>query len=109
MSKSKEEYVEATLNQFLESENAWEISLSDIVVSDQYRELCPTPDSCSQDDLDKILYLLGMDTNVLVKRQTLQHRNWRGQVVNCLRFVGNRRQDKEWLRFLNGTNKYQNK
>ena len=108
MSKSKEEYVEATLNQFLEQENAWEVSLSDIVVSDQYKELCPTPDSCSQVELYSILYQLGMDTENPVKRQTLQHRNWRGQVVDCLRFVGNRRQDKEWLKFINGTNKYQN-
>jgi hypothetical protein len=109
MSKGKEEYVEATLNQFLEQENAWEVSLSDMVESEDYKQQCPTPSSCDYEDFKRILFNLGMDTTYPIESQILSHRNWKGKVVNCERWVGVRRQDKEWLDFINQTNKYQNK
>jgi len=109
MSKSKEEFVEATLNQFLEQENAWEVSMSDIVISKEYKAKCPTPSSCDYEDFKQLLFTFGMDTTYPIESQKLSHRNWAGQVVNCERWVGVRRQDKEWLAFINQTNKYQNK
>lgn len=108
MSKSKEEYVENTLNQFLEREAAWEISLSDIIDSDEYKELCPTPDQCGREEFLQLLYIFGMDTEYPIKSQIVKHRNWKDQVVVCERWVGKRRQDSEWIAFIQSANKYQN-
>jgi hypothetical protein len=108
MSKGKEEFIESTLNQYLEQENAHEISLSDIVDSPEYRELCPTPESCNYEDLKGLLYTFGMDNQFPIQEQHLSHRNWKGVVVTCPRWVGVKRKDHQWVNFMNSVNKFQN-
>lgn len=46
----------------------------------------------------RILYNLGMDTTYPILRQDgLMHRNRFNEVALCSRYVGNERQDEEWI------------
>lgn len=108
MSKGKEEFIESTLNQYLEQDNAHEISLSDIVDSPEYRELCPTPESCNYEDFKSLLHTFGMDNDSPIQDQNLAHRNWKGVIVTCPRWVGVKRKDPEWLRFTKQASMFQN-
>ena len=108
MSKGKEEFIESTLNQYLEQENAHEISLSDIVDSVEYKEMCPSQESCDQEDFKKLLYIFGLDTELPIQEQNLPHRNWKGVIVTCPRWVGTKRKDPQWLRFTRSVSKFQN-
>ena len=103
-SKSKEEYIDIQLDQYLERANAHEISLSDIVTSTEYKALCPTEESCNLEDLKGLLYKFGMDTSLPIEEQNLTHRNWVGVVVTCPRWVGTIRKDQEWLDYLSNVN-----
>ena len=51
----------------------------------------------NKDDFDKLLYGLGMDIRYPYDTQDVQHRNRFGNVITCLRFVGNERYDMEWV------------
>ena len=97
------------LNKFLDQGKAHEESLSEIEVSAGKKAMCPTQDSCNEEDLNKLLYIFGIDTNYPVERQELKHRNWQGVVVDCPRWVGVKRTDQEWLDFISAVNMYQNK
>lgn len=62
------------------------------------------PDYTAQYELDnpakfrKHLYSLGMDVSLPFERQDgLYHRNRLNKVVLCSRWVGNERQDEEWI------------
>lgn len=45
-----------------------------------------------------LLFTLGMDTNLkYLKQDNLIHRNKLNKVVQCSRYVGEERQDQEWL------------
>jgi hypothetical protein len=101
MSKGKEEFVDGTLNQMFEQRNAHEISLSDMLDTSQYKERCPTPDSCNYEDLRELLYTFGLNTNLPIQEQNLTHRNLKGDIVSCPRWVGVKRRDPEWLSFIN--------
>ena len=100
------------LDQHLEAETFIEISMSDIINTDYYRNIClgkeGTKKACTKEDLFSILYDLGMDTSKPVEDQFNQHRNWKNQVVTCLRYVGVKRTDKEWVKLEKSINKYQN-
>lgn len=48
-------------------------------------------------EFDGILTSLGMDVNYLVDWQDTTHRNRFGEVVTCMRFVGEERRDYQWL------------
>lgn len=77
--------------------NGLEISLSEInkVLPDLSIKQCC--DESYKDDLDTLLYNLGMDTNQPVDKEVLLHRNRFNETVNTLRFAGYERVDKEWL------------
>lgn len=47
--------------------------------------------------LKEIMYSVGMDTKFEIMKQRVQHRNRFNEVVNCTRFMGQERTDKEWL------------
>lgn len=48
--------------------------------------------------LNRILYELGMDTSKNIEQQNgLIHRNRLNEVVRCTRWVGDERQDEEWI------------
>ena len=50
-----------------------------------------------EDYFKSILWQLGVDTEQPIEWQTLQHRNRFNEVVICSRWVGNERQDKQWI------------
>ncbi len=50
----------------------------------------------NKEEFDKLLYGLGMDIRYPYETQDVQHRNRFGNIISCLRFVGNERFDKEW-------------
>lgn len=49
------------------------------------------------EELQTILYSLGMNTGTSIEVQEVTHRNRFNNVVTCKRWVGNERLDKEWL------------
>lgn len=100
--------IERDLQAYESGNKSWEVSLSDIINSKEYTELCPTHESCGQKELSQLLYTFGLDTNKKVETQNLKHRNWRGEIVTCLRWVGTMRTDPTWTKFIQSTNKYQN-
>lgn len=100
------------LDQHLEAEAWHEVSMSDIIRTDYYQDQCAgkegTKNACTQEDLFAILYELGIDTKYPVEDQYLPHRNWKGELVTCIRYVGRKRTDHEWKRFEKSINKFQN-
>jgi hypothetical protein len=49
-------------------------------------------------EFEGILYSLGMETGLPYEiQENIQHRNRFGKVVQCSRWVGNERTDKEWI------------
>ncbi len=100
------------LDQHLEAETFIEISMSDIISTEHYQNKClkkeGTKKACTKEDLFDILYSLGMDTSRPIEDQFNQHRNWKNEVVTCLRYVGVKRTDKEWRSIEKSINKFQN-
>lgn len=47
--------------------------------------------------ISKILYDLGMDTNLPYEEQHVLHRNNFDEISHCLRWVGDERTDAEWI------------
>lgn len=47
--------------------------------------------------LEQVLYDLGLDVNQPYEVQFNTHRNRFGNINSCSRFVGNERLDKEWI------------
>jgi hypothetical protein len=55
-------------------------------------------DNYDTEKLKDILYQLGINTSEPVQRQdNLLHRNRLNEVVKCTRWLGNERQDTEWI------------
>ena len=55
-------------------------------------------DNYDTEKLQAILYQLGINTSEPVQRQdNLLHRNRLNEVVKCTRWLGNERQDTEWI------------
>ena len=50
----------------------------------------------NKDAFDELLYSLGMDIRYPYETQDLQHRNRFGNIISCMRFVGNERFDVSW-------------
>lgn len=51
----------------------------------------------NKEEFNQILRSLGMDINYLVDWQNVTHRNKFGEIVNCMRFVGEELRTQEWL------------
>lgn len=107
-SRSKEEQFERQLEQFEKESKAFEVSLSDLVRSDYYQTNC-IDGTCSEEDLNNILWEHGLDINKGYEQQYATHRNWLNEIVTCARFVGKQRSDKKWVDFIRkNTTMYQN-
>lgn len=85
------------LHQHLLEEKHYEISLSDIQDLPTFKELIVKNKHNSLDVLYKYLHILGMDTTKNVESQFCTHRNRSNKVVECDRWVGYQRTDKQWL------------
>lgn len=81
----------------LEIFNGLEISLSEVnkVLPDLTIKQCL--DENFKNDLNQLLYNLGMDTNQPIDKEVILHRNRFNEVVNTLRFSGYERTDLQWL------------
>lgn len=71
------------------------VSLSDLITSQKWVEAEKNNDAQAKKE---ILYALGLDVEKGVEEEYVQHRNWQNQVVKCIRYTGEERQDKQWLR-----------
>ena len=60
-------------------------------------EITPEWINGHKEDFDNYLYELGMDIRYPYETQDVQHRNRFGNIISCLRFVGNERYDMEWV------------
>lgn len=75
------------------------ISVSDLLVHPEFKDLQRDPIHPKFNDeraLKKVLWELGMDTSCPIHTTTCTHRNLQGQVVTCLRYVGEERCDDSW-------------
>lgn len=52
----------------------------------------------NKQEIERILFENGLDTAEPYTVEFSQHRNLRGQIVSCDRYVGEERQCKEWLK-----------
>lgn len=110
MSKSSAQEIkmERLVSQHIKEQAAVEISLSDILNTEEYKERCGDG-SCGQEVLEEFLWMMGLDTEVSYEQQFLTHRNMKGEIVTCARWVGKKRTDSEWLNFIRkNVEKYQN-
>lgn len=98
-SSAQEVKMEKLLSQHIRDSAAVEISLSDILNTEEYDTRCGDG-SCGEEVLEEFLWMLGLDINLDYEQQYLPHRNMRGEVVTCARWVGTARTDSEWLEFL---------
>lgn len=71
------------------------LSLSDMLLVDGFKEAFGTD---NKELINKYLYDNGLDTSLGVDEVVCQHRNLRGQVVNCLRWEAHEREDSAWMR-----------
>ena len=70
------------------------LSLSDMLLVDGFKEAFGTD---NKELINNYLYDNGLDCSLGVDEVVCQHRNLRGQVVNCLRWEAHERSDSEWL------------
>lgn len=70
-----------------------------IVSESELRKVYNLSEPVSEDSIfNKILFDMGLDTNRTVTRQDgLWHRNRLNEVVLCSRWIGEERQDNEWI------------
>lgn len=71
------------------------LSVSDLLLVDGFKE------SFGQDNKEKIKEILfnnGMDVNKEFELVFCRHRNLRGMVVECQRYEGEERFDRDWLK-----------
>ena len=61
--------------------------------------LCPSYDSSwSEEQINDVLYELGLDSNLSYEfQEASQHRNRMNKVVTCGRYYGREREDDSWL------------
>ena len=52
----------------------------------------------NKQEIERILFENGLDTAEPYSVEFSQHRNLRGQIISCDRYVGEERQDKCWLK-----------
>jgi hypothetical protein len=71
------------------------ISESDLLLSKEYYE---GMNAAEPDKLKELLFIVGMDTSKPVIQKFDTHRNLQRKAYKGIRFVGEERTDKEWLR-----------
>lgn len=71
------------------------LSISDLLLIKDFQEAFGKEDKQA---IEKILFENGMDIEEPYTVEFSQHRNLRGQIVSCDRYVGEERQDKCWLK-----------
>lgn len=72
----------------------YSLSLSDMLLVDGFKEAFGAND---KELIGKYLYDNGLEQSLGVDEVVCQHRNLRGQVVNCLRWEAHERDDPEWM------------
>jgi hypothetical protein len=70
------------------------LSLSDMLLVDGFKEAFGSGNKAL---INKYLWENGLDTSMGVDEIICQHRNLRGNIVNCLRWEAHERCDSEWL------------
>lgn len=73
----------------------YSLSLSDMLLVDGFKEAFGNDDKA---EIYKYLYQNGLDYSLGVDEVVCQHRNLRGNVVNCLRWEAHERCDSDWLK-----------
>lgn len=71
------------------------LSISDLLLIKSFQEAFGNDD---KQVIEKILFENGMDVEEPYTVEFSQHRNLRGQIVSCDRYVGEERCDKIWLK-----------
>ena len=71
------------------------LSISDLLLIKDFQTAFGNDDKQA---IEKILFENGMDIEEPYTVEFSQHRNLRGQIVSCDRYVGEERQDKCWLK-----------
>lgn len=71
------------------------LSISDLLLIKDFQTAFGNDDKQA---IEKILFENGMDITEPYTVEFSQHRNLRGQIVSCDRYVGEERQDKCWLK-----------
>lgn len=71
------------------------LSVSDLLLIKDFQVAFGNDDKQA---IEKILFENGMDVTEPYTVEFSQHRNLRGQIVSCDRYVGEERQDKNWLK-----------
>lgn len=71
------------------------LSISDLLLIKSFQTAFGNDDKQA---IEKILFENGMDITEPYTVEFSQHRNLRGQIVSCDRYVGEERQDKCWLK-----------
>ena len=72
----------------------YSISLSDLILIEDFAKAFASQD---KNTIEKILYSNGMEVKHGYTTEPRQHRNLQGKVVNCIRYEGVERIDREWL------------
>ena len=71
------------------------LSISDLLLIKDFQTAFGNDDKQA---IEEILFENGMDVTEPYTVEFSQHRNLRGQIVSCDRYVGEERQDKSWLK-----------
>lgn len=71
------------------------LSISDLLLIKNFQTAFGNDDKQA---IEKILFENGMDVTEPYTVEFSKHRNLRGQIVSCDRYVGEERQCKEWLK-----------
>ena len=69
------------------------LSLSDLITDKYFAEAFGNKDVSK---IEEWLYTVGLDVNQPYEEVVCQHRNLRGQIVECLTYRGSERVDKQW-------------
>ena len=72
----------------------YSLSLSDMLLLEGFSKAFGED---NKELINKYLYDNGMDCSMGLDEVVCQHRNLRGQVVNCLRWEAHERSDSKWL------------
>lgn len=70
------------------------LSVSDLLLIEKFQEAFGKDDKKT---IERILRDNGMDVTEPYSLEYSRHRNLRGNIVSCERYVGEERNDKEWL------------
>lgn len=72
----------------------YSLSLSDMLLVQGFKEAFGKND---QELIKQYLYDNGLDSSLGLDEVVCEHRNLRGQVVNCLRWEAHERNDSSWM------------